>query len=246
MSDLVNDIAFEHLVKTRRKSVTSKPATTVVGNGSNVSNVLGIPAMMEPFSSAAILNNLVCREILDPSGPLEPISPTVIGLQLTVKAITEGADIEPYRESIQRVTANQPEKGDIIRSYLNQIDHEILADMAVMRANAIRVVKRSTGRHDVSVNEALVIWRMCNEQMPSLQKSLAENKPVDSFTVVEKIDLNKQQIERTVQKRWEGTTPQGRELIRKKLWEIKRTMLDEAGIHPPGIEVQTVAEPATT
>lgn len=186
---------------------------------------MGIPLMMESASQAAVLNNLICREILHPSGPLEPLSTTVTTLQDTVNAMSRGTDIAPFKDHIQRVAANQPEKGDVIRAYLNQLDHELIADLAVMRANSMRFIKRASSRSDITVGEALVIWRMCNEQLPDLKKGLSSDKPVDTVTVVQKIDYRQQQIERSVQHQWEGTTPQGRELIRKKLWEVKREVL---------------------
>lgn len=212
--------------QTEVDALPDKPAVTVVTNGTNP---IGQPVLVDmPCTEAAILNNLVCRELLNPSGPLEPLSLTVTSLQATVDAMSKGTDITPYKEHIQRIASNQPEKGDVIRSYLNQLDHELIADMAIMRANSIRVIKRASGRSDMTVSEALVVWRMCNDQLPSLKKGL-DDKSVDSVTVVEKIDYAKQQAERITHREWEGTTPQGRELIRKKLWEVKREVMAKLG-----------------
>ena len=241
--DPAADLTFEKELKARKPVVplTVIPATapkeTHLVVRANGTHMMGRPVLMETVSAAAVVNNLVCREELDPSGPLPPPSPTVLGLQSVVRAIAEGFDISPYRESIQRVAANQPEKSEVIRAYVNQVDHETLADLVVMRSHSIRVIKQASTRNDVTVGEALVIWSKCNEQIPELKKGIGTNdKAVDSVSVVEKIDYNKQQVERSVQHRWEGTTPQGRELIRKKLWEIKRKMLLDAGVHPPGME----------
>lgn len=229
------------------------PKAVVSSNGTNVTatvvvdgtNALGRAVFVEPTSAAAVLNNLVCRAQLDPQAePLEPISPTITGLQQTVRAMSLGQDIEPYKAHIQQIASNQPEKGDVVRAYVNQANHEVLADMIEMRSNAVRHVKRATRLNEVSVGEALVVWRMCNEQIPQLTQSIGENdKAVDTVTVVEKIDYKRQQTEVSVAKRWEGTTPQGRELIRKKLWELKRKILAEQGVLPPGLST-TPKEPA--
>ena len=238
--NLAADVAFERALKAKRKPalpVSPTSVTTSVTITDSGTNSMGRPVLMEPISSAALLNNLVCREILDPSGELEPTSPTIVGLQATVKAISLGTDIAPYRDSIQRVAANQPEKSEVVRAYLNQVDHETLVDMVVMRSHSLRVIKKASTRNDVTVGEALVVWRMCNEQIPELKKGIGTNdKAVDSVTVVEKIDYQRQQAERSSRNRWEGTTPQGRELIRKRLWTLRRRLLAQAGVHPVGIE----------
>lgn len=221
------DLAFEDKVKSSAKPFkrSSVPSVTleVVSNGTHP---MGRPEFMLPTSASAILNNVVCREILDPSGELEPVSPTVTNLENTVRALSLGHDITPYKENIQRVASSQVEKSDVVRAYMNQIDRETIADLTVMRASSLRVIKSASRRNDLTVGEALVVWKMCNEQIPEIQKNLTEeqNKSVDTVTVIEKIDLNKQQIERSVQQRWEGTTPQGRELIRKKLWDLSRNL----------------------
>ena len=83
--DPAADIAFEKELKARRKSViplTVIPAPAVP----NRTHMMGRPVLMQPISAAAVVNNLICREELDPSGPLPPPSPTVLGLQSVVQA----------------------------------------------------------------------------------------------------------------------------------------------------------------
>lgn len=226
------DLAFERALKAQHRGPQAA--------------MLGKPEMMVPSSSAAVLNNLVCREILYPSGPLDPPSPTITSLQETVKAISLGTDISPHKANIQRIASNQPEKADVIQAHLNQYDYEKIATLVTLEDSALRVIKRAGNRNDVTVGEALVVWRTCREDLPSLRRSLSENdKAVDTVTVCEKIDYKRQQVERSVAKRWEGTTPQGRELIRKKLWVIQREMKAKLGVFPPGIDPVPIEDSET-
>lgn len=239
--------------KKRRKGPEAPvPDVTVVANGTDVSttvivngsNTLGRPQFVEPTSPHAVLSNLVSRSSLDPQEELEPLSPTITSLKNTVRAMSLGESIEPHKEHIQQIAANQPEKGDVVRAHVNQADFELLADYVEMRQNAVRHIKRASRRNDLSVSEALVVWRMTNDEIPTMVKNIGKNdKAVDTTTVVEKIDFRRQQVERTVQQRWAGTTPQGRELIRKKLWKLKRDLLAQNGIHPPRIEVDATEAP---
>lgn len=207
----------------------------VVSNGTNC---LGRTVFVEPTSAMAVLTNMVNRAQMDPDAPaLEPLSPTILGLAQTVKAMSLGQDIAPYKAHIQQIASNQPEKGDVVRSFVNQANHELIADVVEMRANAVRHVKRATRSNGVTVGEAIVVWKMTNDLLPGLVDGLNKNdRAVDTVTVVEKIDYQRQQVERSVQQKWEGTTPQGREIIRKKLWELKRQLQLEQGILPPGLE----------
>jgi len=216
-------------------------ALVVAANGSNM---LGRPVFMEPTSEHAVANNLIVRSDLDPQEPLSPQSPTIINLGLVIDAMTKGEDIGPYKSHIQQIASNQTEKSEVVRAYVNQANNELIADLVEIRGNSVRHLKRATRRNDVSTGEALVVWRMANEQLAALTKGLNEkDRAVDTVTVIEKIDYKQQQTEVTVAKRWEGTTPQGRELIRKKLWELKRKILAEQGVLPLGLEDQPPEEP---
>ena len=130
---------------------------------------------------------------------------------------------------------------------MNQLNQEAAADVATIRAYCLRVIKRAVRRNDVSVGEALVMWRICNEQMPGLRESLeASNTSMDALSVIQKIDGSRREAEKIRQKHWEGTTSQGRELIRKKLWELKRELLKKRGIHPPVLEVDSSNKEVST
>ena len=159
---LPEDTFFEESIKakTKLRAAAEKQTAAIVipsGTDKKPDNPMGKPVFLPPTTEMARINNLISRELIDPSGELEPISPTVTGLDETVKAISEGKDIAPFKEHIQRVSANQPEKGDVIRSFINQINHESLATVMVMRSNSLRVIKRASLRGDVNVAEALVI-----------------------------------------------------------------------------------------
>jgi hypothetical protein len=182
------------------------------------------PTLMMPTSAEAVFNNLVCREVIDPSAPLEPASQTIKLLRDTVEAIAAGNEIKPFKEYLQRVSTNQPEKADLIISQLNQINDERIPGLVEMVDHSERMIRRAAMRNDMTVGEALVVWREARSELTNVRKTKEVNqqKAVDSVTVVEKIDVAHQTIERSVQQKWEYTSPMGREVIRKKVWELKK------------------------
>jgi hypothetical protein len=181
------------------------------------------PVPMEPGTPEAIVNNLMVREICDPTGPTEPISPTVNTLAQYVTGLTHGRDITPIKEEIKRIVQHQPEKADVFNALMNLIDQERVADMVEIRAGTEKILKRSVRRGDLTTGEALVLHRVSNNVIKeAMDRQTSANKGVDTVTIIQKVDYNQQTTERTIQQKWEGTSPQGREIIRKKIFELKK------------------------
>ena len=227
--DLRGDIQFE---RSFRKLAVTKPASAKPANATHRFK----PRIVEAASEHAVMNNLLCAEELDPSGPLPPISQTVVMFQAVVTAIAANSDLTPYKQNIKQIVSNQPEKNELVHGYHTQIAHEKLANLEVIEAHAINHLMRASKRDRLESTEALVLWRDARAQAKEVREQLKHDKAIDGAAVVEKIDYARHQVERDVAQKWEGTTPQGRELIRKKLWTLERQLELEAGIKPPGIQ----------
>jgi hypothetical protein len=183
------------------------------------------PEPMLPNSPAAVLNNLLVREITNPSGEDEPLSPTVQVLVRLTEGLSTGSDISDIRNEITRIAQHQPEKADLYNAVVNLIDQERATDAIVMRGSTEKIIKRAARRGDLSTGEALAVWKMASEIIKEVQDKQADgHKGVDTVTIVEKVDYAKQQVERTVQQKWENTSSQSREIIRKKLFDLKRQL----------------------
>jgi hypothetical protein len=181
------------------------------------------PTMKLPMSAEDIVANMMARELLDPTGPLIPASPTIELLAQTVATISSGGDITPFREHLERVSANKPEKSELILCQLDQINDERIPRLVELQDNSERVIVSASRRGDINVSEALIAWKLANQEMALILKAKHERaQPVDGRAAVEKISTTQQQVDRTVAIKWEYTSPQGREIIRKELWELKR------------------------
>jgi hypothetical protein len=181
------------------------------------------PVPMEPGSPEAVLNNLMVRELTDPSGPMEALSPTIGTLKKLVNGLTYGNDISDIKRDITRIAQHQPEKSDVFNAIINLIDQERVADAVEMRAGTEKILKRAVKRGDLSTGEALVVHRLTNNIIQEvLARQADSNKGVDTVTIVEKVDYARQHVERSIQQKWDGTSPQGREIIRKKIFELKK------------------------
>ena len=156
---------------------------------------------------------------------------------------TDG-DISSVKDELVRIAGNQLEKADVFSSVMNQIDHERLVDWTFIRAQSEKEIKRAASRGDMSTIEAVTVYNLANEAINQIQQRQPKTKPVDTVAVVEKVDVKRQHTDRTLEARWAGTTPQGREIIRKKLYDLKKEILAELNARAV-IDVASEPVPAT-
>lgn len=193
-----------------------------------------------------VLAGLLARDAFDPERALEPVSKTVALFDKFSTAIANGDSFDELKPEITRVLAHQPEKAEISAGLLNQIDNERVNDAIVARGFVEKKFKRVAARTDLNTSEAIAIWRVANNIIDGVQARMHEaNKAVDTLTVVEKVDHSRKQAEITMHRRWEGTTPQGREIIRKKLFSLHRKLKAEQSSEPViDVESSQPEEPA--
>lgn len=177
--------------------------------------------LMLPTNDGAVINNLIVRTA-DDGPPAEPVSDTVKVLTRLSAAISSGKDLSDIKTDIVRIISNQPEKADMFQGVLNTVDQELTADMVEVRAIVSKELKRAVQSGKSTVAECLAIYNIANAIIEKNQaKSAKMNKPVDSANL-QKVDVSRMESEHFVQQKWEGTTPQGRQIIRMKLFELKR------------------------
>lgn len=182
------------------------------------------PVIAMGSSPQAVMNNVIAREIADPSGPIEPVSPTVKVLTRLVSGLMTDGDIEDVKAALTRIASHQQEKADLFAAIMNQIDQERVGDFLEIRCHQEKVLKRSAVRGDMTTQDAVNIWHIANNVIAACQANQKHVKAVDTVMTVDKVDQRSGALEQTIKQRWEGTTPQGREIIRKRLFGIKREL----------------------
>lgn len=182
------------------------------------------PVIALGSSPQAVMNNVIAREIANPSGPIEPVSPTVKVLTRLISGLMTDGDIEDVKAALTRIASHQQEKSDLFAAIMNQIDQERVGDFLEIRCHQEKVLKRSAVRGDMTTQDAVNIWHIANNVIAACQANQKHVKAVDTAMTVDKVDQHGGALEQTIKQRWEGTTPQGREIIRKRLFGIKREM----------------------
>lgn len=191
------------------------------------------PKEVIPQSHEDILNNVLARELEDPSPtpPGETEDPNIGILNELAQGLTHGTDLNHVKDDVVRVASNQPEKIGVFQSVMRAIDLNRLNDFVQIRAHAEKALKRAALRGDLRSNEWLAFMRYSNDELHRIVdgfKSGEGTVGVDSVTLIEKVDFARQQADAEVDKRYKQTTPQGREMIRKQVFVLK-TKLRQAG-----------------
>lgn len=189
-----------------------------------------VPVPMMPDTPDGVVNNLLVRELNQPGpDPVPAESPTLRLLRLTVDALASGASLDNARNELSRVVANQDDKSRLLEALLNQLDHERLANWMESQAKVETFIHRAIRNGDLNSGEALVVYQMSTAKIAEIRSNLAKVKTGDGAAAMDRATVvETEKVERSLQRRWEGTTPQGRELIRKNLFKLKKEVLEVA------------------
>jgi hypothetical protein len=191
------------------------------------------PEKVLPQNQDDVLNNVLARELADPSPtPAGDTDDPNIGiLNELAQGLSHGSDLNHVKDDVVRVASNQPEKIGVFQSVMRAIDLNRVNDFVQIRAHSEKEMKRAALRGDLKSWEHLALMRYSNDNIHQILASFKEGNGttgVDSITLIEKVDFARQQHDAEVDKRYKNTTPQGREMIRKQIFVFKKK-LQEAG-----------------
>jgi hypothetical protein len=215
-----------------------KPEPVEGEPGNALRNGAGAIAQAQPAlpdSPEALINNVLCREIGDPSpAGSEASDPNLTILEELAKGLTTGTDLNHVRDDVLRIAANQPEKVNVIKSMLLAIDLNRAARFAKVRDKAEAELARAAMRGDLKSTEYLAFLRFSTTELKDILARLDPHEimhstgSVDSQAMLDRMDHQKQAQEAAQAEQFKGTTPQGMEIVRKQVYKIKKR-LQKAG-----------------
>lgn len=187
-----------------------------------------------PRSPEEIVHNLMLRQVqddlVDPP-QAESSHPALELLKKVQEARDRGESLEAYKEETTRI--------------LYGIDQEERLASAVLRVYALRKLRRQletdefldkflhrlAKRGDLTPREAMVLKQLTMNEMAKTAKELVDrlNAPtLENFNGADlsRMDYTLQVTEKTTNKVFAGTTPQGREIIRKITLRAQRRIFE--------------------
>lgn len=181
-----------------------------------------VPISSLPFDDSSILNNLVAREYVAPTDGLEATDVSLIVMEEVVRAALEGRDLTVLEERIKAVSAMMQDKHELLDAIINgpHALHE-KHSWVQLRARTHRQIRQAACRGDLTTAELLVVARLSNEMVQQIDKEIRTSTPSDPLSVVQRIESNRKRANEEATT-FEGTTIQGREIIRKQIYLIRK------------------------
>jgi hypothetical protein len=188
------------------------------------------PQPVLPDNPDAILNNVLCREINDPSpGGEEAPDPHLTILAELTKGLTHGSDLNHVREDVFRIASNQQEKVNVIKSILRGVDMNRVSDFVSIRAVAEKALLKAAHRGDLKSTEYLTFLRYASTGLDGIMKNLSSDEVAkaagnDSASMIERMDHTRQAQEDSAAKELKGVTPFGGEIIRRQIFKMEKAL----------------------
>lgn len=187
-----------------------------------------------PDSPEAILNNVLCREINDPSQDESSHvpDPNITVLDEIAQGISHGTDINHVRDDALRIASHQTEKVNIVKALIRGVDINRLNRFVQVRDRAEHELAKASMRGDLRSTEYLSFLRWSATEIKQIMSDMNDesvaSSGADSASMLNKMDHAAQAQEASTADKYKGTTPQGREIIRKQIYDIE-SKLEKAG-----------------
>lgn len=187
-----------------------------------------------PFDSDGILNNIACRQIADdriePEKAVIKLDQSVAVLLEIVKGLNTGSDLSHVREEVMRFVSHQQGKLDLVKALMQANDITRLSRFTEMRDVSEQHLFRLHSRGDLTTPEWITLYHISTNEIKTIQagmKSGGENNQsgvASSSSLIDELDVKAQQSAADAEERYKGTSPQGREVIRKHLCRVQKAL----------------------
>lgn len=170
--------------------------------------------------AARVMNDLVTRHMIDvlngevEAPQMEPDASLVV-LNDLVHAFSSGEGLDKIKPDVDRLTMAQEDRMTLVNSLTTQHSLIRMVRLMMARDRLERFMLSSLERSDLTPNEALLFMKMIQTDMAELQVHLKPTPIKDSKGLVDKVDYAQKKAVGDSLSRYDKTSPQGREIIRK-------------------------------
>ena len=138
-----------------------------------------------------------------------------------------GSNLGPLKDEFVKLFSSLDEKNALCEAMLLLYEKQRLFPLLMARAHITSNLIKCAEREDLTPAEELAFFKIFGDEVTSIRESLKEFSAAqlkDVEALLEKIDSNDAGNLRDLAKQFEGTTPQGREIIRRVLYKLKEEL----------------------
>lgn len=140
-----------------------------------------------------------------------------------------GTDLTPIRDDVTRILSSHEDKARIVAALVQNHDYHRINLLLQMRAEQEKRLWRASRRGDLSTPESLAFFRMATGEINRITETLRDNKATinitDGSAMVDKVDTTRRDTDKQLIEAYSTTTPHGREIIRKRLYDMKKAVM---------------------
>jgi hypothetical protein len=172
--------------------------------------------------AARVLNDLVTRQMIDvvegkvQSPDLRPDASLLVLGEL-VQAFDSGHGLGQVKSQVDRLTMAQDDRMVLVDSLVTQHSLVRMARLMAARDRLERFMLSATERSDLTPSEALLFLKMIQTDMSEIKESIKPTPIKDARGLVDKVDYAQKRTLAGAMAKYDRTSPQGREIIRKVL-----------------------------
>ncbi len=138
--------------------------------------------------------------------------------------LLSGSSLGPFKADFVKLFSTLDEKNALFEAMHLLYEKHRLFPLLKARAHVTSYLIKCAQRQDLTPAEALAFYKIFGDESASIRASLKEFSAAplkDVEALLEKIDSNDAGNLRDLVKQFAGTTPQGREIIRRVFYELK-------------------------
>lgn len=197
------------------------------------------PSFAFPVGDEQVVGNVISREIIEPQVQhVIPEDPTIAVLDKLVRGILDGTDLSDVKPEVTRILSSQKDKARIVQALVANHDFHRINLLLRVRARQEGLLYAANQRGDLSVHESMALFRLADTALAQVTRSIGatddsgSNGPsvVDSAaTTLDKVDATRHARDNRNESKFTGTTPHGREIVRRRLYALKQALIERNG-----------------
>ena len=195
--------------------------------------------------SAKIVCNVLWRQIADDPPVAPPMTvvegdpnPAMTALRAIVQGINNGSDLSAHRQTLNRLLYSQEQRSQVIDQLMMVSDYKRLVELTEARNHLESMLVKSSYRGDLNPAEQLVLLSQLTsitKQVEGKVRSGAQSVS-DLETLLRRIDYAANTDSEGLKKKFQQTSPQGREVIRKLTMRLQKAVKEATDIE---VEAET-------
>ncbi len=186
-------------------------------------------------SDNPVITNLLNRHMLHPgacnvpAGVIPTGSPALDLAQEIIQRYSKGLDMTDLRERVNMLAANSQEKAELLTSVLAEDDNQTLVELRTDERYVYNILRQAYYGGQLSATDSITVHAYLQNLLAKVQRRVEDKSTGLSKNVLEIVDktnYSQVAVQKDLQKKFENTTPQGREILRKLAFRATRIVTE--------------------